>query len=152
MSPLIKVAEITISYTPVTDWLQQPVITTSRDAHEVLTQHFNPDTIHLQEEIVVLYLNQNNRVIAAYKLSKGGITGTVADIRLILATALKVAATGLILAHNHPSGGLKPSRADIDLTHKIRDSAKLMDIKLYDHLILTGNAEAYYSFADEGEL
>jgi len=81
-------------------------------------------------------------------LSKGGITGTIADVRLILSVALKTLASGLILAHNHPSGNLKPSEADKQITSKIRQAAKLLDIELLDHIIIS--SEGYYSFTDDG--
>ena len=87
-------------------------------------------------------------MIGSYELSKGGITATIADIRIILSVALKTLATGLILAHNHPSGNLKPSEADVNLTNKIKEAAKLMDIQVLDHLILADGG--YYSFSDEG--
>ena len=87
-------------------------------------------------------------MIDSYQLSKGGITGTIADVRLILSVALKTLATGLILAHNHPSGNLKPSEADIQLTQKVKDAAKLMDIEVLDHMILSSNG--YFSFTDDG--
>lgn len=152
MEQLTKVAELEVSYIPICDWNNQPQITTSAEAFKVIRQHFAPNTIFLQEQFVVLYLNRNNRVMAAYRCSAGGITGTVADIRLILATALKVLATGMVISHNHPSGNLKPSRADEELTRKIKESAKLMDITLVDHLILTGREQEYFSFADDGIL
>ncbi len=88
--------------------------------------------------------------MGSYQLSKGGITGTIADVRLILSVALKSLATGLILAHNHPSGNLKPSEADKQITSKIRQAAKLLDIELMDHIIISN--EGYYSFMDEGVL
>ena len=97
-----------------------------------------------------MYLNRANKVIGIYPLSVGGITGTVADIRLILSVALKAAATSIILIHNHPSGNLTPSRADEQLTQKINEAAKYMDMKVIDHLILSPDENAYYSFADEG--
>lgn len=90
--------------------------------------------------------------MAAYRISQGGMTGTVADIRLILATALKIASTGIIISHNHPSGNKLPSKSDIQITHKLYKAAKLMDIQLLDHLILKPEEGSYYSFADEGEL
>ncbi len=89
-------------------------------------------------------------MIGSYQLSKGGITGTIADARLILSVALKTLATGLILAHNHPSGNLKPSEVDIGLTKKIKQSAKLMGIELLDHIIISN--EGYFSFIDDGIL
>lgn len=88
-------------------------------------------------------------MLGVYPLSTGGITGTMVDIRLILSVALKEAATGIILAHNHPSGNLQPSSADRDLTAKIKDACKYFDISLLDHLIIAPDRK-YYSFADEG--
>jgi DNA repair protein RadC len=102
--------------------------------------------------MVVLYLNNAQRVIGAYKVSDGGITGTVADLRLILSVALKSVACNFIIGHNHPSGNMKPSEADIALTKKLKDAGKLMDIKLLDHIILSPEDGKYFSMADEGLL
>ena len=106
--------------------------------------------MNIKEEAVVLFLNRGNRVLGGYKVSSGGITGTVVDIRIILAIALKCLASGMILAHTHPSGELNPSRSDKELTLKLKEAAKLMDISLLDHLVIT--SDTYYSFADEGLL
>ena len=100
------------------------------------------------EEFWIVYLNNSNKVIQQNQLSKGGITGTLVDVRLALKTALEVGATGIILAHNHPSGTLKPSEADKQLTYKLKIAAQSLDITVLDHLIVTENA--YFSFADEG--
>ena len=140
-------AEIEVSYRPAIS--NKPIITSSLDAYTVLKDFISQNTIALQEHFIVMYLNRANRVLGVYKLSNGGITGTVADPRLILGIALKIAATGIILAHNHPSGNLKPSSADVELTKKIKTAAAFMDILVTDHLILSANGE-YYSFADEG--
>jgi len=102
------------------------------------------------EEFWIVYLNNSNKVIQKNQLSKGGITGTLVDVRLALKTALEVGATGIILAHNHPSGTLKASEADKQLTLKLSTAAKSLDIKVLDHLIIT--EKAYFSFADEGML
>lgn len=102
------------------------------------------------EEFWIVYLNNSNKVIYKNQLSKGGITGTLVDTRLVLKTALEVGAVGLILSHNHPSGTLKPSQADKDVTLKLKTAAQSLDIKVLDHLIITENA--YFSFADEGML
>jgi DNA repair protein RadC len=104
----------------------------------------------MQEEFKVLLLNRGNKVIGIYEASAGGLTGTVADPRLILAAAIKSLAVSIILSHNHPSGNLKPSRADEELTQKIKVAANYHDIKVIDHIIIT--SEAYYSFAEEGLL
>lgn len=102
------------------------------------------------EEFWIVYLNNSNKVIFKNQLSKGGITGTLVDVRLVLKQALEVGATGLILAHNHPSGTLKPSQADKQLTQKLKNAAESLDIKVLDHLIIT--EKAYFSFADENIL
>lgn len=102
------------------------------------------------EEFWIVYLNNSNKVIQKNQLSKGGITGTLVDVRLALKTALEVGATGIILAHNHPSGTLKPSAADKQLTQKLNTAAQSLDIKVLDHLIIT--EKAYFSFADENML
>jgi DNA repair protein RadC len=88
-------------------------------------------------------------VLGVLHLSSGGITGTIADIRLIYGTALKAAASGLVISHNHPSGQLKPSDRDREVTKKIRDAGDMLDIKLMDHIII-GNDGQYLSFSDEG--
>ena len=99
------------------------------------------------EEFWIIYVNNSNKVIQKNQLSKGGITGTLVDVRLVLKNALEVGATGLILAHNHPSGTLKPSEADKQITQKLKAAAQSLDIKVLDHLIIT--EKAYFSFADE---
>ena len=100
------------------------------------------------EEFWIIYLNNSNKVIQKHQLSKGGITGTLVDVRIVLKNALEAGATGLILVHNHPSGTLKPSTADKQLTKKLKTAAESLDIKVLDHLIVT--EKAYFSFADEG--
>lgn len=103
-----------------------------------------------REVFAVVFLNRANKMTGFEVLSKGGITGTVADPRIILRRALEEGAVGLILCHNHPSGSLRPSRADEELTGKIREAASLLDIRLLDHIIVSH--EGYFSFADEGLL
>jgi len=102
------------------------------------------------EEFWILYLNNSNKVIHKNQLSKGGITGTLVDVRLVLKNALEVGAVALILCHNHPSGTLKPSQADLNITKKLKVAALSLDISVLDHLIITENA--YYSFADENQM
>jgi DNA repair protein RadC len=141
-------SEIHVSYKP--GLKSSKPINSSQDAFDILVELFPEETICLQEQFVVLYLNRANKVIGSYKLSKGGLTGTVADVRLILSVALKTLASGLILAHNHPSGNLKPSEADKQITSKIKQAAKLLDIELLDHIIISN--EGYFSFIDDGIL
>jgi len=102
------------------------------------------------EEFWIIYLNNANRIIQKGQLSKGGITGTLVDVRLVLKKAIEVGATGLILVHNHPSGTLKPSQADKQITEKLKQAGISLDIKVLDHLIIT--EKAYFSFADEALL
>lgn len=127
--------------------IEEPIITTSSDVFELI----NPIIGDLEhEEFWVLYLNNSNKVKFKSPLSKGGITGTVVDIRLLFQTALEQKAVGIILTHNHPSGKVKPSDADIQITKKIKEAGRIMDIQLLDHLIVT--EYSYYSFADESIL
>ncbi len=100
------------------------------------------------EEFWILYLNNSNKIIEKFQISKGGITGTLVDVRITLRKALELGAVSLILAHNHPSGNLTPSEADKQLTKKLKTAAESMDIKILDHLIVT--EKSYFSFADEG--
>ncbi|MGN6530127.1 MAG: JAB domain-containing protein, partial [Ginsengibacter sp.] len=104
--------------------------------------------INMLEQFKVLLLNRANRVIGVYEASSGGITGTIADSRLTLATAIKGLAVSIILSHNHPSGNLVPSAADEDLTSKIKLACRYHDIKVLDQVIIS--SEGYCSFADEG--
>ena len=145
-----KVAEISVSYRPAV--ANKPIIVNALDAYVLFKPFFDESTINLQESFMVMYLNRMNRVLGIYPMSIGGITGTVADIRLIFSIALATASTGIILAHNHPSGNMKSSKGDIDLTNRIKDAGKLLDIKLLDHLIISPKEGEYYSFADDGIL
>ncbi|SRR5258706_14090815 len=149
MEHLLTISEIIVQYRPKK--ANRPKITTSYEAMTIARHFFPVDTIELQERFVVMYLNRANRVIGVYPVSTGGITGTVANIRLILAVALKTAATAIILVHNHPSGNLIPSSADTELTRRIKDGASYMAVRVTDHLILSPD-ETYYSFAEDGIL
>lgn len=119
-------------------------ITCSRDAYQILYPKLS-DLNH--EEIWALFLNRSNRVEGTMRISEGGISSTVLDVRLVLREALNRYASGIILAHNHPTNNCMPSEQDIRITSKLKDAAKIMDISLLDHLILCG--DNYYSFADE---
>ncbi len=124
--------------------VQLEKITSSRSVYNIM-QPVLGELPH--EEFWILYLNNSNKVIQKNQLSKGGITGTLVDVRLVLKNALETGATALILCHNHPSGTLKPSQADKDITQKLKTAAQSLDIKVLDHLIVT--EKAYFSFADE---
>ena len=149
MTTIPGVAEISVSYKP--SKAHKPIIKSSEDVYFHLLKFFPEDTIALHETFVVGYLNRANRLIGVYELSKGGITGTVADPRLVLSVALKTAATGIILAHNHPSGNPQPSIQDKEITRKIQSACNFLDIKLLDHIIISPSG-TYLSFADEGIL
>lgn len=124
--------------------LEQKKITSSTSVFELM-QPIIGELPH--EEFWIIYMNNSNKVIQKNQLSKGGITGTLVDVRLALKTAIEVGAVGLILAHNHPSGTLKPSQADKQITQKLKIAGESLDIKVLDHLIIT--EKAYFSFADE---
>jgi DNA repair protein RadC len=147
----IKVNEIQLSYREVAPISGNPIITSSEAAYKVLRELWNPNTIGLHESFKVLLLNNSNKIKGVLHLSEGGITGALVDIRILFAVVLKSLSVGMILSHNHPSGQLKPSRADQQLTRKIQKSAKLFDVRVLDHLILSPE-EGYFSFADEGLL
>jgi DNA repair protein RadC len=143
-------SEIQISYIPKIPTLNKAKITCSEDAYKQFLLLLDHNQFHIREEAAVLFLNRANRVIGGYKLSVGGITGTVMDIRIILGIALKSLSCGIIIAHTHPSGELKPSKGDIDLTKKLKEAARFMEIEILDHLIIT--SDAYISMAEEGIL
>ena len=147
---LFEVAEIQLSYKSKVKASLRPKISRSKDVEDVLRKYWNEDTLELHEQFKILLLNRTNRVIGIFEVSSGGLAGTVADPKLIFGCALKAAASGIILAHNHPSGALQPSQADLDLTKKLKEGGKLLDIQILDHIIIT--SESYYSFADEGLL
>ncbi len=141
--------EIELSYRPKRS--HHPVIKSSADVYFHLLKFFPEENIALQERFVAAYVNRANRLIGVCNISTSGITGTVADPKLIIAVALKSAATGIILAHNYPSGNLQPSEADKEITKKIQSACKFLDIKLLDHIIVVPQ-ETYLSFVDEGLL
>lgn len=124
-------------------------IKNSKEAADFIRQFYSDD-IEIFESAFVLLLNRASKTIAYAKISQGGVTGTVIDPKIVLKYAIDSLASGIILAHNHPSGNLSPSKSDIDITVKIREAAKLCDIILSDHIILT--ADSYYSLADNGLL
>jgi DNA repair protein RadC len=128
----------------ISEIMEKKQINSSSEAYELFVSLLG-DLQH--EEFWVLYLNRSNRIIHQLKLSQGGIAGTVIDVRIALKHALEKLATGIILCHNHPSGNIQPSQSDITLTKTFSDAAKIMDITLHDHLIVSDGK--YFSFADE---
>lgn len=124
-----------------------PQIKCSKDVADIF-QPILSDLLH--EEFWILFLNRSNKVINKTKLSQGGVSGTVTDVRMIMKRAIEFLASGIIVCHNHPSGNLNPSESDTKITHKIKNAGELMDIQLLDHLIIS--EKDYYSFADNGIL
>lgn len=124
-------------------------ITTSKDAYIFISRFYDGD-IDIFESSFILMMNQSNTTIGFAKISQGGITGTVVDIRIIAKYAIESLSTSIILAHNHPSGNLNPSEADRILTDRVKKGLAILDIRLFDHLILA--SDSYYSFADQGEI
>lgn len=143
-------SEIELIYKTKIKASERPQITSSNSAYNLALHTWDPNKIEFFEQFKILLLNQSNKVLGIYEVSSGGITGTVVDVRLIFAAALKANATALIMIHNHPSGKTKPSNADISITSRVKEAGKLLDITLLDSIIIT--PESYYSFADEGAL
>jgi len=145
-----KVSEIEIQYRNKVKSTDRLKISGSKDAEEIFRPIFQ-DLIEHREAMYCLYLNRANKVLGYFLVGLGGVSGVVADPKLIFQTALKANASGIILAHNHPSGNATPSQADIDLTKKVKEGARLLEMSLLDHVILLPD-NGYFSFADEGFL
>lgn len=150
MNVLTSVCEVELIYKSKVKASERLKISGSKDTYQIFREHWDENKIELQEQFKVLLLNRANKVLGIYEVSTGGISGTVADPKLIFAAALKACACSIIIAHNHPSSNLQPSKQDEQLTYKIKEGGKLLDITLLDHLIITG--ESYLSMADEGLL
>lgn len=125
-------------------------ITGSDDVAKVCESIFNADTLQWTEEMILICLNRANNVIGYSKIAAGGFSGVVCDPRVIMTFALQCAASSIILAHNHPSGNLKPSSGDIEITKKIREACKYLDINLLDHIIVTSNG--HLSMMENGDI
>ncbi|MRR20519.1 JAB domain-containing protein [bacterium] len=131
----------------MTETGENPQIRSSADVFNIMSPVME-DLPH--EEFWILFLNRANRVTGRMKISQGGVSGTVTDVRIVMKKAIESLASGLVICHNHPSGNNSPSDSDIRITQKIREAGALMDIQLLDHLIIAG--KDYYSFADNGAL
>jgi len=141
----MKVNEIKISYSNLNS--EKVKIKDSQSVYEIVKNHWDDNLIELQEEVKVVLLNRANIVIGIYDLAKGGISGCIVDIKLVLSVALKALTSHIVLVHNHPSGNLKPSEADKRITKKLSNACEIVEITLLDHLIIT--KDNYYSFKDE---
>lgn len=142
----MEVSEIKVSYTNHNP--DRIKVTNSQILFELIIKQWNLGIIELQEEVKIILLNRANIVIGIYEMSKGGITGSVVDNRIILAVALKCNASSIVLIHNHPSGNLNPSEQDKVITKKLKNACALLDLNLLDHLIVSRND--YFSFSDQG--
>lgn len=149
METFVKIPEIKL-YVKMSDmnynkWYR---ITSSMDCYQVLRENCFFDDEMYKESFYAILLNRANRVIGYSKISEGGVAGTIADPKIIFSIALNCGASAIIVSHNHPSGNLTPSKADKDLTAKLKSAGEFLDIPVLDHLIVSCNS--YYSFADEG--
>lgn len=142
----MNISEIRVSYSNSKS--EKLKIKNSQDSFNVLRACWSDDTIELQEEFKILMLNRSNQILGIYPLSKGGVSSTVVDAKLVFSVALRCNASSIIIAHNHPSGNLKLSEADKVLTQKLKTAGKYLDIDLLDHIVLVKND--YVSFADDG--
>jgi DNA repair protein RadC len=142
----MKISEISISYSGSKE--KKLKVTNSKDSFEILLDSWDKNIIELQEAFKVLLLNRGNQVLGVYSMSKGRVSGTIVDAKLVFSVALKCNASSIIIAQNHPSGSLTPSEADKRLTQKLKKASQYLDIVLLDHIIVT--KEDFYSFSDNG--
>lgn len=142
----VAVGEVTLRYTRRKVKITSESITCSQDAERVIRRIYPKGSIEHREMMFALFLSRSNKLLGYAQISAGGLTGTVCDPKIIFQYALQLNASGIILAHNHPSGNLQPSQADIRITDKVRDAGKLLDIGMLDHVIVT--EDGYFSLAD----
>lgn len=147
-SPLL--AEVQVSYRTKIKSADMPKIKDSWDTYNYLKKIYNPEIIEHREEFIILLLNRAQKVIGWCKISAGGTSGTVCDPKIIFQVALKCNASAIVLSHSHPSGLSTPSESDIKVTKQLKEGGKLLDIAVFDHIIVT--TEGYYSFSDEGKM
>lgn len=145
---LTTVSEVSLSYHPKIRPSQRPKVMSSQDVYDILSGYWNADKIELTEQFCVMLLNRGNKVLGIVELSSGGVSGTVVDVKMVFCVAIKACACSIILAHNHPSGDLKPSSNDIRITKQLMAAGEIMQIKVHDHLIIS--SEGFLSMADEG--
>jgi len=144
-----QLCELSVSYQPKVKFSELPKITNSKDCEKIFREIWS-EKINYVEEVCILLLNRNNKVLGWVKISTGGVSSTIMDPKVIFQHALLANASALILAHNHPSSNTTPSEADIRMTKQLKEGGKILDITLLDHLILT--QDSFYSFADEGAI
>lgn len=142
------VNEIKLSYSRIGN--AEKTVVNSYEVSEVFRAHFESDQMDYKEHFYALYLDQKNKVLGIKKISECGISSTMVDVRIVMQGALLCNASAIVVCHNHPSGSLAPSSADIKMTQKIEEAAKVLDFNLLDHIILT--SDSFLSFLDEGLL
>ncbi len=142
-----SISEIQILYKPKFNPSDLPKVSSSQDAYDILRSRWTDD-IQYRESFAILLLNRANKCLGITFISKGGLSGTIADPKMVFQAGLKANASSIILSHNHPSGNTQASQNDIELTRKLSELGKLMEMPVLDHLILTD--DTYFSFADEG--
>ena len=145
----ITIAEVKLVYRTKVKASERLQIKCSKDAFDIFMGSWDLDSIEHFEEFKLMLLTRSNKVLGIASISKGGINGTVTDVRIILQYAIKTNASGIIICHNHPSGNVQPSESDIAITRKIKESGNVMDVQLLDHLIIVPE-ENYCSMGDEG--
>ena len=151
MEGILKVCDVKLTYNTKVKSSERPVIHNSEDTYRLLVDHvYSEGTIQYKEYLKLILLNNSSKVLGVSNISEGGINETSADIRIIMQAAILGNASSIILAHNHPSGSLKPSTVDNLLTERVKNAAKLFNITLLDHIIVTDSG--YYSYLDEGRV
>ena len=148
-----NISEIEISYKNPVKASERPKISCSKDANQIMHEYAKDGKLQIEhrEYFFVMLLSRANKVLGISTVSMGGMSGTVADPKIVFQTALKASAASIILCHNHPSGNIKPSESDIRLTQKIKKAGSFLDLPALDHIIITEDS-GYFSFADEGLL
>lgn len=144
-----NISEVQLVYRTKVKASERLQVKCSKDAFNIFMESWDPDSIEHIEEFKLMLMTRSNKVLGIASISKGGISGTVTDVRIILQYAIKAIASGMIICHNHPSGNVQPSESDLKITRKIKESGNVMDIQLLDHLIIIPEGK-YYSMADEG--
>ena len=145
---LFQVSEIKVSYQPKFRPCERPKRNSSKDAYNILFNNWDQGRIEMSEQFCILLLNRANNVIGMTEISSGGFSGKLVDPKLIFGIALKSCASGIILCHNHPSCNLKPSQSDLNLTRRLVEAGRLLDLQVLDHIRIT--KRSYFSFGDEG--
>ena len=150
-NPGYEISEVQLIYKKTYNITNRPIINNSQAAYLAFFQSWDMNIIELQEQVKVLYLNPNSRILGLAEISTGSMIKTIVDERLIFSIALQLAATGIILAHNHPSGTMRPSLADIELTRRLEIAGNALKISIHDHLIISPTEHEYYSMRENGD-